>query len=204
MRSRSTITAALVLAAATILAISACGSSVTGAAAVNSAAAQSLISSSESSTSTSRTSSSSTSRTTTESSTSDTSTSDDSTSTESTADTELTNLTDLTDLTGIPGLSGACLNVSLTYLAAAVAPFATLAGGSSPYDGSDLQKQLDSLKTEADIPPEIAGDLQAIEEVTSQANGASLTDAGSLFSSEKFTTASDNISKWLDANCGGG
>jgi hypothetical protein len=90
----------------------------------------------------------------------------------------------------------------LTYLAATVAPFATLAGGSTPYDGSDLQEQLNSLKSEADIPPEIAGDLQAIEEVTSEANGASLSDAGALFSSEKFTTASDNISKWLDTNCG--
>ena len=49
-----------------------------------------------------------------------------------------------------------------------MAPFATLAGGSTPYDGSDLQDQLNSLKSEADIPPEIAGDLQAIEEVTAR------------------------------------
>lgn len=198
MRSRSTITAAFALAAATILAISACGSSVTGSAAVNSAAAQTLTSTSESTTSTtstSRTSTSSTRTTTSESSTSDSSTSEES----STSESEETSI----DLSGLGGFGGACINVSLTYLAATVAPFSTLAGGSTPYDGTDLQEQLNSLKSEADIPPEIAGDLQAIEEVTAQANGATLSDAGALFSSEKFSTASDNISKWLDANCGG-
>jgi hypothetical protein len=200
MRSRSTITAAFALAAATILAISACGSSVGGSAAVNAAAAQTLTSTTTSSTSTSRTSTSST-RTTTADSTTDGTTSHG--STPATDLTDLTDLTALTDLSGLTGYSGACINVSLTYLAATVAPFATLAGGSTPYDGSDLQKQLDSLKTESDIPTEIAPDLQAIEEVTSQANGASLSDAGALFSSDKFTTASDHISKWLTANCGG-
>jgi serine-aspartate repeat-containing protein C/D/E len=198
MRSRSTITAAFALAAATILAVGACGSSVSGSAAVNTAAAQTLTTTSESSTSTSRTSSTRT--TTSEESTSDSTTSEESTETTGTSETELT---DLTDLSGLGAFGGACLNVSVTYLAAAVAPFATLAGGSTPYDGSDLQEQLDSLKTEAAIPPEIAGDLQAIEEVAGEANGATLTDAGALFSSEKFTTASDNISKWLDTNCGG-
>jgi len=192
MRSRSTITAVFALAAATILAVGACGSSVSGSAAVNSAAAQTLTSTSESSTSTS-----STRTTTSEESTSDTTTSEEST------ETTETYATDLTDLSGLGGFGGACINVSLTYLAATVAPFATLAGGSTPYDGSDLQQQLESLKSEAAIPPEIAGDLQAIEEVTAEANGASLSDAGALFSGEKFTTASDNISKWLDTNCGG-
>ena len=28
--------------------------------------------------------------------------------------------------------------------------------------------------------------------------------ACALFGSDKFTTASDNVSKWLDTNCGGG
>jgi len=193
MRSRSTITAAFALAAATILAVSACGGSVSGSAAVNSAAAQTLTSTSESSTSTSWTSTSST-RTTTSESTPDTTTSEESTETEDTTS---------VDLSGLEAFGGACINVSLTYLAATVAPFATLTGGSTPYDGTDLQEQLNSLKSEADIPPEIADDLQAIEEVTSQANGATLSEAGTLFGSEKFTTASDNISKWLDANCGG-
>ena len=192
MRSRSTITAAFALAAATILAVSACGGSVSGSAAVNSAAAQTLTSTSESSTSTSRTTSTRT--TTSEESTPDTTTSEETTETEDTTS---------VDLSGLEAFGGACINVSLTYLAATVAPFATLTGGSTPYDGTDLQEQLNSLKSEADIPPEIAGDLQAIEEVTSQANGATLSEAGALFGSEKFTTASDNISKWLDANCGG-
>jgi len=187
MRSRSTITAAFALAAATILAVGACGSSVSGSAAVNSAA-QVLTSTSESSTSTS-----STRTTTSEESTSDTTTSEDST------ETTETEATDLTDLSGL-GFGGACISVSFAYLGAITA---AAGAGSTPYDGSDLAQQLDSLTSEADIPPEIVDDLQAIKEVATEANGASIEDAGALFSSEKFTTASDNISAWLDANCEG-
>jgi len=189
MRSRSTITAAFALAAATILAVTACGGSVSGSAAVNSAAAQTLTSTSEPSTSTSQTSSTRT--TTSESSTSDTTTSDESTTSEDSSE---------VDLSDLQGFGGACISVSFAYLSAITA---ATGAGTTPYDGTDLQQQLDSLTTDAEVPPEIVADLQAIKEVATEASGASLSDAGALFSSEKFTTASDNISKWLDANCGG-
>ena len=186
MRSRYALTAALALSVVTILTVAACGSSVQGAAQVNSAAAQTL--------------------------------------TPFDAPTDLSDLSSMlndlpsdlsvpsdfpTDLSlpsdlNIPGYSSACISVSLAYLSVVIAPLATLAGGSSQYDASEFRQALEDLRNSGEIPPEIAPDVQALEEIADQVGNATLTDADSIFNSEKFTTASDNISKWYDANCSGG
>jgi hypothetical protein len=214
MRSRSAVTAALALAAATILAVAACGSSVSGSAAVNSTAAETIAATT------------STTATTTDTSTESTETSDPSTELSIPSDlpTELSALlsglptdislpsdfptdisipSDLSDLgnLNIPGYNPACLTVSLAYASIFLATYPALLGGSEAFDAGDLQKAINDLS--AQVPPEIAGDIQALNEVAAEANGKTLTEVGELFNSEKFTTATNHIEAWTTANCGG-
>ncbi|WP_420122957.1 hypothetical protein [Nakamurella sp.] len=201
MRSRRTLTAALALSVVTILAVAACGSSVQGSAQVNTAAAETATSAAT----TSDRTSDRTSRETAPTDLSDLSSMLNDLSTELSVPTDLslpsdlTFPTELTDLTDIPGYNSDCLTVSFAYLGIGLAAFGTL-GGQGTYDAAELKKSLDELT--ASVPPEIAADVQALNEVAAEANGKSLAEAGQLFESDKFTTASDNISKWLDANCG--
>jgi hypothetical protein len=55
----------------------------------------------------------------------------------------------------------------------------------------------------ADVPPELAGDVQALAEVAQEANGKSLIDVSTLLDSDKYTTATKHIEDWMTANCGG-
>lgn len=202
MRSRRALTAALALSVVTILAVAACGSSVQGSAQVNTAAAETATSA----TTTADRTSERTSRETAPTDLSDLSSMLNDLSTELSVPTDLslpsdlTFPTELTDLTDIPGYNSDCLTVSFAYLGIGLAAFGTL-GGQGTYDAAELKKSLDELT--ASVPPEIAADVQALNEIATEANGKSLAEAGQLFESDKFTTASDNISKWLDANCGG-
>jgi len=214
MRSRSTVTAALALAAATILVVAACGSSsVSGSAAVNTAAAESIEAGTSQTTATSTDSS-------TESAES-TGTSRPSEETTPTAlPTDLSELTallsglptdlslpsDLSDLSipsdlNIPGYSGECLTVGLAYTSILLATYPALFGGDGAFDATQLQKAISDLSGQ--VPPEIAGDIQALGEVADEANGKTLTEVGELFDSDKFKTATDNIEAWTNANCGG-
>ncbi len=214
MRSRSTVTAALALAAATILAIAACGSSsVSGSAAVNTAAAESIEAS--------------TSATTTQTSTRSTESTDTSRPSDETTPTELpTDLSELTALLSglptdlslpselsdlsipsdlgnlnIPGYSGECLTVGLAYTSILLATYPALFGGDGAFDSTELQKAISDLSGQ--VPPEIAGDIQALGEVAAEANGKTLSEVSDLFDSDKFKTASDHIEAWTTTNCGG-
>jgi hypothetical protein len=196
MRSRYALTAALALSVVTILTVAACGSSVQGAAQVNSAAAETMTSAETTSQRTSRTSVDA----------SDLSSMLNDLSTELTVPsdfpTDLTFPSDFGDL-NVPGYNNACISVSLAYLSVTLAPLATLAGGSSQYDASELKQALEDLRNSGEIPPEIAPDIDALATLADQANTGSLSDAAQLFESQEFVTASDNISAWLDANCSG-
>jgi galactitol-specific phosphotransferase system IIB component len=202
MRSRRALTAALALSVVTILAVAACGSSVQGSAQVNTAAAETATSAETTADRTTER----TSRATEPTDLSDLSsmlndlTTELSVPTDLSLPSDLTFPTELSDLTDIPGYNSDCLTVSFAYLGIGLAAFGTL-GGQGTYDAAELKKSLDELT--ASVPAEIAADVQALNEVAAEANGKSLAEAGQLFESEKFTTASDNISKWLDANCGG-
>ena len=211
MRSRSTVTAALALAAVTILAVAACGSTVSGSAAVNTAAAVSV----ESSTSASSQSTESTE------STQSTETADQTTPTALPTDlSELTALlsglptdlslpSDLSDLSipsdlgdlNIPGYNPACVTVALAYGSILLATYPALLGGDGAFDATGLQKAISDLSGQA--PPEIAGDIQALGEVASEANGKTLTEVSELFDGDKFKTVSDHIEAWTNTNCGG-
>jgi len=187
MRSRHALTAALALSVVTILTVAACGSSVQGSAQVNSAAAEAVTSDA----------------TVDATDLSDLSSMLNELSTELTVPsdfpTDLTLPSDLGDL-NIPGYNDACITVAFAYAAIGLTAFGTF-GGQGQFDSADLQKSIDELT--ASVPAEIQPDVQALSEVAGEANGQSLQEAGQLFSSEKWTTASDNISKWLDANCNG-
>jgi len=204
MRNRSTVTAALALAAATILTIAACGSSITGSAQPNQSAAASA-----------------------ESVTSETS---ERTSEDLTIPTEFpTDLSQLSQLSadlsalqsalpsdlsipsdlGLPsdlsipsnlGLDSPCLTVALAYASVGLALLPAL-GGTGTFDATQLQSAITSLA--AEVPPELAGDVQALAEVAQEANGKSFTDVIALTESEKFTTATKHIEDWTTANCGG-
>lgn len=203
MRSRFTITAALALAATTILAVAACGSSVTGAAQANSAAAdiQSALDSASVSIPSELTDQ-----------TAIPTDLDELTSmlgelpTEYSVPSELTDLSlpsDLAELTdlSIPNFNGDCIAVASAYASVTFALLPVLFGGSESFDASELQTTLDSLS--GSVPPELAGDIQALTDLASQASGKSLTEASQILDSEQWTTASDNIDAWITANCGG-
>jgi hypothetical protein len=203
MRNRSTITAALALAAATIFTIAACGSSVTGSAQPNQSAAASAVSETSQTSRTSETS--------------------ERTSEELTIPTDLSQLSaelsalqsglpsDLSipsDL-GIPsglsipsnlGLDSPCLTVALAYASVGLALLPAL-GGNGTFDATQLQSAITSLA--AEVPPELAGDVQALAEVAQEANGKSLVEVSELLDSEKYTTATKHIEDWTTANCGG-
>jgi hypothetical protein len=200
MRSRSTVTAALALAAATILAVAACGSSVSGSAAVNSAAAETVVA---------------TTATSAQTSTSSTETSEPTDLTIPSLPSELSALlSGLPTDASLPGdfptdisipsdfrRAADCLTVGLAYASITVATLPAQLGGSGTFDSGELQKAIDDLS--GSVPPEIAEDIQALNEVAAEANGKSLAEVGELVNGEKFTTATDHIQAWTTAHCGG-
>jgi hypothetical protein len=209
MRSRSTVTAALALAAVTILVVAACGSTVSGSAAVNTAAAASIESSTTASTeSTTSTESTDSSRATSEAPTPTALPTDLSEltallsglPTDLSLPSDLSIPSDLGDL-NIPGYNPECVTVALAYGSILLATYPALLGGDGAFDATQLQKAISDLSGQ--VPPEIAGDIQALGEVAAEANGKTLTEVGQLFDSDKFKTASDHIEAWTNTNCGG-
>ena len=201
MRNRSTVTAALALAAATILTIAACGSSVTGSAQPNQAAAASAESETSQTSETSE-------RTTEDLSVPSelpTDLSDltaDLSALQSVLPSDLSIPSELTDLS-IPsnlGLDSPCLTVALAYASVGLALLPAL-GGTGNFDATQLQSAVTSLAEE--VPSELAGDVQALAEVAQEANGKSFTDVIALTESEKYTTATKHIEDWTSTNCGG-
>jgi len=210
MRNRSTVTAALALAAATIMTIAACGSSVTGSAQPNQAAVASAGSETSSETQTSETSQTS-ERTSEDLSvpselpTDLSQLSSDLSALQSVLPSDLSVPSDLglpSDLS-IPsdlGLNSPCLTVALAYASVGLALLPAL-GGSGTFDATQLQSAITTLA--ADVPAELAGDVQALADVAQEANGKSFTDVVALVDSEKYTTATKHIEDWMTANCGG-
>ena len=201
MRNRSTVTAALALAAATILTIAACGSSITGSAQPN----QSAAASAESVTSETSERTSEDLTIPTEFPTDLSQLSADLSALQSALPSDLSIPSDLglpSDLS-IPsnlGLDSPCLTVALAYASVGLALLPAL-GGTGTFDATQLQSAITSLA--AEVPPELAGDVQALAEVAQEANGKSFTDVIALTESEKFTTATKHIEDWTTANCGG-
>lgn len=192
--------------AATVIAVAACGASVSGSPQPNAAAAVTTTvapaTTSEEST-TARTSVTSARP----SSARPTAPSDPTDLTELTDPTELSDITVPTDLTiptdlgSIPGFSEECTSVSIAYLAIALAPLSAL-GGSGQFDDTELQKALSDLDASGQIPDALTADFQTLSQISAQAAGSSLEQAGDLLNSPEFTTASENVNKWIETNCG--
>ena len=203
MRNRSTVTAALALAAATILTIAACGTSVTGSAQPNQAAAVSAESETSQTSGTSR--SAQNSARTTQDLSVPTDLSDQTaelSALQSVLPSDLSIPSELTDLS-IPsnlGLDSSCLTVALAYASVGLALLPAL-GGTGTFDATQLQSAVTSLSSE--VPSELSGDVQALAEVAQEANGKSLIDVSTLLDSDKYTTATKHIEDWVSTNCGG-
>ena len=207
MRNRSTVTAALALAAATILTIAACGTSVTGSAQPNQAAAVSAESETSQTSGTSRSAQTS-ARTTqdlsvpTELPTDLSDLTAELSALQSVLPSDLSIPSELTDLS-IPsnlGLDSSCLTVALAYASVGLALLPAL-GGTGTFDATQLQSAVTSLSSE--VPSELSGDVQALAEVAQEANGKSLIDVSTLLDSDKYTTATKHIEDWVSTNCGG-
>jgi hypothetical protein len=105
-------------------------------------------------------------------------------------------------------------------MASAGGAFASAVGG----DASQMQAAVDQLQGYVDqVPDEIKDDLNTVatsyqQYVQAMADSgydptsgqaptaeqlAAISAAGDAMSTDEFTTASDNVSAWLDANCGG-
>ena len=209
MSTRSTLFAALSLAAVTILAVAACGNSVSGSAQPNPAAETASLETSLPS--------ELTADTTLPTDLSDLTSLLGDLPTGGDVPTDLGGLgsllnnlptgalpTDLGDLNNlnIPGLAPGCLAVAGAYANISLALLPALLGGNGSFNSGDLENTLNSLG--GTVPAELAPDIQALGEVAAEANGKSLTDVSNLLSSEKYTTADKHISDWLDANCNGG
>ena len=193
MRSRHALTAALALSVVTILTVAACGSSVQGSAQVNTAAAESATSAATTATTSERTGRTSTAVPT---DLSDLSSMLNDLSTELSVP-DLSVPSDLTfpsELTDIPGFDSACLDYAFINLA--------ILSGSDTVNGQNIQDALNSFGS--GLPAEYASDIEALKELATEAKGKDVIAIGQLFAQEKYTTASDNIQKWVDANCSGG
>ena len=206
MRSRSTITAALALAAATILAVAACGSSVTGSAQPNTAVAQTMETSAPGELTDATAIPTDLSELTSmlgelPSDVSVPSELNDLTNLSLPSD--LTFPSDLSDLTGleIPGYNSECLSVASAYASISLALLPVLFGGTEQFDAGELQASLNSLS--GSVPAELQGDIQTLSDLAAQASGKTLTEAAEILDSSEYTAASDNIDAWITANCGG-
>lgn len=212
MRTRSTIIAAFSLAAATILAVAACGTSVSGSAQPNPAAESVSIPSSIDISVPSEL----TDATAIPTDLSELTSMLGDLPTGGEIPTDLGDLgsllsdlptdslpTDFGDLTNlnIPGYNSACLSVASAYASISFALLPALLGGSENFNAGDLENTVNSLS--GNVPPELAPDIQALGEIAAEANGKSLTDVSALLEGDKYKTADQHLSEWLDANCNG-
>ena len=217
MATRSSVSAALALAAATIVLAAACGSQVAGVPAPNPAAVASAVVSEIPSQATDLTL---TSWTTELSMTADFDITTDVTSlselpelsalltelpTDLTDDlTELGIPTDLsipTELSEVLNFSEPCIAITFALAGIGFATLSAYLGGSDAFDSAALTQSVEELAAAA--PPELAADVQALREVAASTAGQTLSEVGAILSGEKYTVATDNITAWTEATCSG-
>lgn len=184
MRSPRSITAALVLGAATILTVAACGASVQGTPVADTSAMESQI------------------QDAVPTDLSDLSSLLENLPTElpSLPDLSLPSLPELPTNISIPGVSTDCLAVAQNFGLIAVA-IGSVALSSGNFDASGLLSQLDSLS--GSVPDELKPDVQTLIVLAEDANGKPTAQVLQIFSTPEYSDALNNISTWVDANCGG-
>jgi hypothetical protein len=121
-----------------------------------------------------------------------------------------TNLTDLgiptdlsvpTQLSEVLSFSESCIAITFALAGVGFATLGAYLGGSDSFDAGAFAQAVQELAGAA--PPESAADVQALREVAAETQGKTLSEAGAILNGEKYTTATNNITQWVDANCGG-
>lgn len=103
-----------------------------------------------------------------------------------------------------PGVfNSGCLGVASAYSSIALALLPSLTGGTGTgtYDPTQVAKAIAGLG--GSVPSSLKPDFQTLSDAARSASGKSMADAGQVLGSPAVTAASDDISKWMSANCGG-
>ncbi len=112
-----------------------------------------------------------------------------------------TDLSVPTELSSVLNFSDSCITIAFGFANLGFATLGAYFGGTDAFDGAAFAKAVEDMAAAA--PPELAADMQALREVAAETQGTTLTQAGAILNGEKYTTASENITKWTETNCGG-
>lgn len=93
-----------------------------------------------------------------------------------------------------------CLAVAGAYASIGMAMLPSLTG-TGTYDAGQISRAITGLG--GSVPPELKGDFETLGAAAQAAQGKSLTDAATILGADGPTKASNDISKWMDKNCGG-
>lgn len=103
-------------------------------------------------------------------------------------------------LPGLGGLGG-CIGVGLSFANLMLSIGTSALTGSGTYNGASVNAAVAQLRTS--LPSELQPDVDVLANAAQQANGKTLAQAGDLFDTPQVTKATDDISNWVDKNCGG-
>jgi hypothetical protein len=73
-------------------------------------------------------------------------------------------------------------------------------GGTGTYDSSQVASAISGLGGK--VPAALQPDFQVLSGAAKQASGKSMEQAGTILGSDAVSKASDDISNWMDKNCG--
>ena len=93
-----------------------------------------------------------------------------------------------------------CMGVLSAYSTIALALLPTLSGGSGTYDAGQIAQAISGMGGE--VPTVLKADFETLSAAAKASSGKSLTEAGQILGAPAVTAASDDITKWTDANCG--
>jgi hypothetical protein len=100
---------------------------------------------------------------------------------------------------GLGILSSDCMGVVSAYTSIAMALVPSL-GGTGTYDSSQVASAISGLGGK--VPAALQPDFQVLSGAAKQASGKSMEQAGTILGSDAVSKASDDISNWMDKNCG--
>ena len=94
-----------------------------------------------------------------------------------------------------------CMGVLSAYSTIALALLPSLTGGGQgTYDAGQVASAISGLGGQ--VPIALKGDFATLGNAAKAASGKSLTEAGTILGAPAVSAASDDITKWTDANCG--
>ena len=93
-----------------------------------------------------------------------------------------------------------CMGVLSAYSTIALALLPTLSGGQGTYNATDIASAISGLGGK--VPDALKGDFETLGNAAKAASGKSMTEAGAILGTPAVSAASDDITKWTDANCG--